>query len=117
MRNNYSGNEFGSAANGVKQETGLNSVNGGGGGSNANNNNNEYGNNTNPLAHLSDSVNSLDPLNAMEKSLNDQVSSIHLPSHPNGYLTHALCPPPIAYRCRTHRIRRTRPAVHPAATR
>ncbi|EAA04283.4 AGAP007279-PA [Anopheles gambiae str. PEST] len=26
----------------------------------------------NPLAHLSDSVNSLDPLNAMEKSLNDQ---------------------------------------------
>lgn len=27
----------------------------------------------NPLAHLNDSVNSLDPLNAMEKSLNDQV--------------------------------------------
>lgn len=27
----------------------------------------------NPLAHLSDSVNSLDPLNAMEKSLNEQV--------------------------------------------
>lgn len=29
----------------------------------------------NPLAHLNDSVNSLDPLNAMEKSLNDQVKS------------------------------------------
>ena len=28
----------------------------------------------NPLAHLNDSVNSLDPLNAMEKSLNDQVN-------------------------------------------
>lgn len=27
-----------------------------------------------PLSHLNDSVNSLDPLNAMEKSLNDQVS-------------------------------------------
>lgn len=26
-----------------------------------------------PLNHLSDSVNSLEPLNAMEKSLNDQV--------------------------------------------
>lgn len=26
-----------------------------------------------PLSHLSDSVNSLDPLNAMEKSLNEQV--------------------------------------------
>jgi len=27
-----------------------------------------------PLSHLSESVNSLDPLNAMEKSLNEQVS-------------------------------------------
>lgn len=27
-----------------------------------------------PLSHLSDSVSSLDPLNAMEKSLNEQVS-------------------------------------------
>lgn len=33
----------------------------------------EYDSTTNPLAHLSESVNSLDPLNAMEKSLNDQV--------------------------------------------
>lgn len=36
--------------------------------------NNEYGPNSNPLTHLSDSVNSLDPLNAMEKSLNEQVT-------------------------------------------
>jgi hypothetical protein len=27
-----------------------------------------------PLSHLSDSVNSLDPLNAMEKTLNEQVN-------------------------------------------
>lgn len=33
----------------------------------------EFNNNSNPLAHLNESVNSLDPLNAMEKSLNDQV--------------------------------------------
>jgi hypothetical protein len=31
------------------------------------------GGNNNPLAHLNESVNSLDPLNAMEKTLNDQV--------------------------------------------
>lgn len=37
----------------------------------ANGNNNGV---NNPLAHLNDSVNSLDPLNAMEKSLNDQVN-------------------------------------------
>lgn len=35
---------------------------------------NEYAGNG-PLSHLNDSVNSLDPLNAMEKSLNDQVSN------------------------------------------
>lgn len=35
--------------------------------------NNEYVNGSGPLSHLSESVNSLDPLNAMEKSLNDQV--------------------------------------------
>jgi zinc finger MIZ domain-containing protein len=35
---------------------------------------NEFSNNSNPLVHLNESVNSLDPLNAMEKSLNDQVS-------------------------------------------
>lgn len=34
---------------------------------------NEYAGNG-PLSHLNESVNSLDPLNAMEKSLNDQVS-------------------------------------------
>lgn len=38
---------------------------------------NEFNNNnTNPLVHLNESVNSLDPLNAMEKSLNDQVSNL-----------------------------------------
>uniref|UniRef100_A0A182P222 SP-RING-type domain-containing protein n=1 Tax=Anopheles epiroticus TaxID=199890 RepID=A0A182P222_9DIPT len=39
----------------------------------------------NPLAHLSDSVNSLDPLNAMEKSLNDQMPHTpHTPHTPGG---------------------------------
>jgi zinc finger MIZ domain-containing protein len=44
--------------------------------------NGDYGGNTgninlnNPLAHLNDSVNSLDPLNAIEKSLNEQVTSL-----------------------------------------
>lgn len=35
---------------------------------------NEYSGGGGPLSHLSDSVNSLDPLNAMEKSLNEQVN-------------------------------------------
>lgn len=34
---------------------------------------NEYLSGNGPLSHLSESVNSLDPLNAMEKSLNEQV--------------------------------------------
>lgn len=34
---------------------------------------NEYSGGNGPLSHLSESVNSLDPLNAMEKSLNEQV--------------------------------------------
>lgn len=38
--------------------------------------NNDYTAGAGPLSHLSDSVNSLDPLNAMEKSLNDQVNTI-----------------------------------------
>ncbi len=33
----------------------------------------EFNSNNNPLVHLNESVNSLDPLNAMEKALNDQV--------------------------------------------
>lgn len=37
---------------------------------------NDYSNGAGPLSHLSDSVNSLDPLNAMEKSLNDQVNLV-----------------------------------------
>ena len=39
------------------------------------NSNSSVNGNNNPLAHLNESVNSLDPLNAMEKSLNDQVNS------------------------------------------
>lgn len=35
--------------------------------------NTEYTQGNGPLSHLSESVNSLDPLNAMEKSLNEQV--------------------------------------------
>jgi hypothetical protein len=35
---------------------------------------NEYAGGGGPLSHLSESVNSLDPLNAMEKTLNEQVS-------------------------------------------
>lgn len=38
--------------------------------------NNDYTSGTGPLSHLNESVNSLDPLNAIEKSLNDQVSFI-----------------------------------------
>lgn len=37
---------------------------------------NEYLGGNGPLSHLSESVNSLDPLNAMEKSLNEQVSFV-----------------------------------------
>lgn len=40
----------------------------------ANTGGNEYSQGSGPLSHLSESVNSLDPLNAMEKSLNEQVS-------------------------------------------
>lgn len=40
--------------------------------SNTSSSNNEFS--SGPLSHLSESVNSLDPLNAMEKSLNEQVS-------------------------------------------
>ncbi|KAG5679122.1 hypothetical protein PVAND_008714 [Polypedilum vanderplanki] len=41
--------------------------------------------NNNPLAHLNESVNSLDPLNAMEKTLNDQMPHTpHTPHTPNG---------------------------------
>lgn len=35
--------------------------------------NSEYLGGNGPLSHLNESVNSLDPLNAMEKSLNEQV--------------------------------------------
>lgn len=45
-------------------------------GNGSNTSSNEYSSGNGPLSHLSDSVNSLDPLNAMEKSLNEQVRKI-----------------------------------------
>ncbi|XP_037042987.1 zinc finger MIZ domain-containing protein 1 isoform X2 [Bradysia coprophila] len=55
--------------------------------------NNEYGPNSNPLTHLSDSVNSLDPLNAMEKSLNEQMPHTpHTPHTPGGSGSHPMTP-------------------------
>lgn len=39
--------------------------------------NTDYSGGGGSLSHLSESVNSLDPLNAMEKSLNEQVNSTH----------------------------------------
>ena len=52
---------------------GSNSYDYGGSGSN-NPASNEFNSPNGPLSHLSESVNSLDPLNAMEKSLSEQVS-------------------------------------------
>ncbi|KMQ95744.1 zinc finger miz domain-containing protein 1 [Lasius niger] len=43
--------------------------------------NNDYVSGAGPLSHLNESVNSLDPLNAMEKSLNDQMP--HTPHTPH----------------------------------
>uniref|UniRef100_A0A182MRW5 SP-RING-type domain-containing protein n=1 Tax=Anopheles culicifacies TaxID=139723 RepID=A0A182MRW5_9DIPT len=74
----------------IKQEPGTNSVAAGGPGSVGNNGPGTPGgggefHGGNPLAHLSDSVNSLDPLNAMEKSLNDQMPHTpHTPHTPGG---------------------------------
>lgn len=49
--------------------------------------NNDYASGAGPLSHLNESVNSLDPLNAMEKSLNDQVRILLQQSlHYVGYL-------------------------------
>lgn len=49
----------------------------------------------NPLAHLNDTVNSLDPLNAMEKSLNEQMphtpNTPHTPSN-GGNTSHPMTP-------------------------
>lgn len=73
--------------------------------SNSNNNNNSGNQNSssgapatptnNPLAHLNDTVNSLDPLNAMEKSLNEQMP--HTPNTPHtpgngGNTSHPMTP-------------------------
>jgi zinc finger MIZ domain-containing protein len=62
--NNQRNQQFDAYGNPIKDPTGLN------GDFTSNGNNNGV---NNPLAHLNDSVNSLDPLNAMEKSLNEQV--------------------------------------------
>lgn len=48
------------------------------GGPGSNSASNEYTAGNGPLSHLSESVNSLDPLNAMEKSLNEQVRTFFL---------------------------------------
>lgn len=50
--------------------------------------NNEFS--SGPLNHLSESVNSLDSLNAMEKSLNEQVSSLNTPRYTRFYCRNAI---------------------------
>lgn len=64
--NNQRNQQFDPYGNPIKDSTGLSGDFISNGNSNGVNN---------PLAHLNDSVNSLDPLNAMEKSLNDQVKT------------------------------------------
>lgn len=61
---NGNGHGRSNSGNGQNYEFGVNSTGPG---------SNEYSGGGGPLSHLSDSVNSLDPLNAMEKSLNEQV--------------------------------------------
>uniref|UniRef100_A0A1Q3EXH8 Putative zn-finger transcription factor n=1 Tax=Culex tarsalis TaxID=7177 RepID=A0A1Q3EXH8_CULTA len=82
MGSNYNHRtQFDSFGNPIKQEPGTNVS--GGGSTNGPGTPGDFG--TNPLAHLSDSVNSLDPLNAMEKSLNDQMPHTpHTPHTPGG---------------------------------
>lgn len=65
-------------------------------------------NNSNPLVHLNESVNSLDPLNAMEKSLNDQVIKILLPSANFSACLLILFILFFCNRCHTHLIHHTR---------
>lgn len=73
--NNQRNQQFDPYGNPIKDPTGMNG--------DFSNGSNNGGNN--PLAHLNDSVNSLDPLNAMEKSLNDQMPHTpHTPHTPNG---------------------------------
>lgn len=49
-------------------------------------------NSNNPLAHLSDTVNNLDPLNAIEKSLNDQMPHTPNTPHTPGSGSHPMTP-------------------------
>jgi hypothetical protein len=78
-------------------------------GSSTNAGNNEYSAGNGPLSHLSESVNSLDPLNAMEKSLNEQVSQDRSFDRGFGWTPRLFC-------CRcpirlTHRTPLTRPIL------
>lgn len=87
--------QYDSFGNTIKQEPNTNVQSGGN--SNGPGTPGDFG--TNPLAHLSDSVNSLDPLNAMEKSLNDQVC-LALTSRINPVETEIAMFSP--YRCPIH---------------
>lgn len=82
MGSNYNQRtQFDSFGNPIKQEP--NPITPAGGNGTGPGTTGDFGNN--PLAHLSDSVNSLDPLNAMEKSLNDQMPHTpHTPHTPGG---------------------------------
>lgn len=51
---------------------------------------NDYGHSNNPLAHLSESVNSIDPLNAMEKSLNEVNITNFSSTHNTKVYVHTL---------------------------
>lgn len=74
---------------------------------------NDYLTGNGPLSHLSESVNSLDPLNAMEKSLNEQVTIFSFLSifgcFSNVFLCISRCLTHLTHR--THLIRPTHPVV------
>lgn len=90
MGSNYNQRtQFDNFGNPIKQEPNTNVQSGAN--SNGPGTPSDFG--TNPLAHLSDSVNSLDPLNAMEKSLNDQMPHTpHTPHTPGGGSAHPMTP-------------------------
>ena len=53
-----------------------NSSGNGNGNSSRSNSSYDFGSDYGPLSQLTESVNSLDPLNAMEKTINEQVSQL-----------------------------------------
>lgn len=79
----------------------------------------EYLGGSGPLSHLSESVNSLDPLNAMEKSLNEQVRVLSI------LFKNGICNESVLFWCRchillihhTHPTRRTLPEEEPQEVR